>query len=124
MPRRIAPVMSRSLVETNLQEANVGLFGRAKNEKTVRVAAIGAGNMASTVHYPLLSSFDDVQIVGLYDPNPARLKSSADSLGIEKRYADYRSMIEECSPDAVYAIGQPHLMYDAWVWCLERGHNL
>jgi predicted dehydrogenase len=24
----------------------------------------------------------------------------------------------------VYAIGQPHLMYDIWTWCLERGLNL
>ena len=29
-------------------------------------------------------------------------------------------MIAETAPDAVYAIGQPHLMYDIWLWCLER----
>jgi predicted dehydrogenase len=33
-------------------------------------------------------------------------------------------MIAEEAPDAVYAIGQPHLMYDVWTACLERGQNL
>jgi len=33
-------------------------------------------------------------------------------------------MVEETSPDAVYAIGQPHTMYDIWKWCLEQGLNL
>jgi predicted dehydrogenase len=33
-------------------------------------------------------------------------------------------MVEECAPDGVYAIGQPHIMYDIWVWCLQQGQNL
>jgi len=27
-------------------------------------------------------------------------------------------------PDAVYAIGQPHIMHDIWVWCLRQRLNL
>lgn len=101
------------------------LPGRKKSgRKTVRVAGIGAGNMATQIHYPLLASYDDVQIVALCDAGPARLHAAADALGVEKRYVNYRLMIEECAPDAVYALGQPHLMYDTWVWCLEHGQNL
>ncbi len=33
-------------------------------------------------------------------------------------------MIAETAPDAVYAIGQPHYMYDIWAWCLAQGLNL
>ncbi len=33
-------------------------------------------------------------------------------------------MVTDLQPDAVVAIGQPHLMYDIWLWCLERGLNL
>jgi predicted dehydrogenase len=33
-------------------------------------------------------------------------------------------MIEECAPDGVYAIGQPHVMYDIWMECLQAGQNL
>lgn len=33
-------------------------------------------------------------------------------------------MIEKEKPDGVAVIGQPHLMYDIWMWCLEHGLNL
>jgi virulence factor len=90
----------------------------------VRVAMIGAGGMANSVHYPSLASFDDVEIVAVCDLDQKRLNSTADKYGIEGRYSDYRRMVEEKSPDAVYAIGQPHLMYDIWMWCLGHGLNL
>ena len=87
---------------------------------TVRVAVIGAGAMANRVHYPALASFDDVVIAGICDLDAERLRATADAYGIVGRYAQYQQMIEETVPDAVYAIGQPHLMYDIWLWCLER----
>jgi virulence factor len=90
----------------------------------VRVAVIGAGAMASRVHYPSLASFDDVTIAAACDLDQARLNAVADQYGIAGRYADYRRMVEEVAPDAVYAIGQPHQLYDAWTWCLQRGVNL
>src|SRR4051812_36365583 len=93
-------------------------------ENKVRVAIIGAGRMANNVHYPSLASFDDVEIVGICDLFPGPLNETADKYGIANRYSDYRLMVEEMKPDAVYAIGQPHIMYDIWMWCLERGVNL
>jgi virulence factor len=95
----------------------------------VRVAMIGAGSMANSVHYPSLASFADVEIAGICDLHEARLNATADKHNITKRYpatnlTDYRRMIEEVAPDAVYVIGQPHIMYDIWAWCLEQGLNL
>jgi virulence factor len=92
--------------------------------KRVRVAMIGAGGMANSVHYPSLASFDDVEIAGICDINAERLTATANKWGIERRYSDYRRMVEELAPDAVYAIGQPQIMYDIWVWCLKQGQNL
>ena len=80
--------------------------------------------MAGSVHYPSLSSFDDVRIVAICDLDPERLTATADKYGIEARYSDYRAMVEKTSPDAVYAIGQPHILYDVWLWVLEQGLNL
>lgn len=90
----------------------------------VRVAVIGAGSMANRVHYPSLASFPDVEIAAICDIDPARLATTAEQYGVERRYSDYRRMVEEVAPDAVYAIGQPHLMYDIWHWCLSEGLNL
>jgi len=90
----------------------------------VRIAFIGCGIMANRVHYPSLASFSDVKIVAICDIDRDRLNATGDRFGIERRYTDYKKMIEETSPDAVYAIGQPHTMYDIWKWCLEQGLNL
>ncbi len=91
---------------------------------TVRVAMIGAGVMANAVHYPSLASFEDVEFAAICDLAAERLTRTADKYGIDRRYTDYRKMVEEVAPHAVYAIGQPHLMYDVWVWCLQQGQNL
>lgn len=95
----------------------------AKGE-TVRVAMIGAGVMANNVHYPSLASFSDVTFAGICDEREDRLKATAEKYHIEHRYSDYQKMIEETAPDAVYAIGQPDVMYPIWVWCLQHGLNL
>jgi predicted dehydrogenase len=96
---------------------------RIKNDM-VRVAMIGAGIMANKVHYPSLASFEDVEISAICDIDTERLHATADKYGVEKRYIDYVEMIEEIAPDAIYVIGQPHIMYDIWVWCLKQGLNL
>jgi virulence factor len=90
----------------------------------VRVAMVGAGGMANYVHYPSLASFDDVEITAICDLDAARLKATADRYEIEHRYNDYRHMIEEAAPDAVYVIGPPQIMFDIWVWMLQQGQNL
>ena len=98
--------------------------GKSKRKSKVRVAIVGAGSMANQVHYPSLSSFKDVRIVGICDLNPERLEQTAEKWGIEGRYQDYRKMVEETAPHAVYAIGQPEHMYEVWTWCLKQGLNL
>jgi predicted dehydrogenase len=90
----------------------------------VRVAMVGAGDMANRVHYPSLASFDDVEMAAVCDLDADRLHTTTDKYGIERRYSNYRTMIEETAPDAIYVIGQPHLMVDIWTWCLEQGLNL
>lgn len=93
-----------------------------------RVAMIGAGERANQVIYPSFASLEDVDIAAICDIDEERLYKTADKYGIEKRYGDsvfaYRKMIEDVKPDAVIVIGQPHIMYDIWMWCLEQGLNL
>jgi len=93
-------------------------------QNALRVAVIGAGSMANRVHYPSLATFDDVEIAAICDLDADRLNATADRYEVEARYTDYRRMVDDIAPDAVYAIGQPHLMYDVWTWCLQRRLNL
>ena len=95
-----------------------------KSLKKVRVGMIGAGGMANSVHYPSLASFDDVEFAGICDIDPERLKTTADKYGIAKRYDDYRKMVEEVNPDALYIIGSPPMMYHIWTWALSEGRHV
>ncbi len=95
----------------------------------VRVAMIGAGGMANSVHYPSLAAFDDVEIAAICELDPERLQTTADRYDVKGRYLaqrfdDYRAMVREVDPDAVYVIGQPNIMYPIWHWLLESGRNL
>ncbi len=85
---------------------------------------IGAGGMANRVHYPSLADEPNAELAAVCDLDESRLNSTADKYGIEKRFTDYRQMIDSTAPDAVYAIGQPEFMYDIWCWCLRQGINL
>ena len=85
---------------------------------------IGAGRMAQRVHYPSLSSFDDVEIAAVCELDAARMQEAANTYGIAAQYTDYRQMVAELQPDAVYSIGPPQYMYDTWVWLLQQGVNL
>lgn len=99
-------------------------MARITHDGPIRVAVVGAGRMANAVHYPSLASLPDVEIAGICDLDVERLTATANQYAIENRYADYRRMVEEIAPDAIYVIGQPHLMYDVWVWCLQQRLNL
>ena len=102
-----------------------------RRSKKVRICMIGAGSMANNVHYPSLASFPDVRIAGICDVNPTALHATADKFGIapkaryEARFPnDYQQMLTALKPDGVYVIGNPHLMYDIWTWCLQHKFNL
>jgi virulence factor len=90
----------------------------------VRVALIGAGGMANSVHYPSLAALDDVEMVGLCDLVEAKLNATADKFGIERRFADYRKMIEETAPDAIYILMPPHHLFDLAIYALEAKLHL
>ncbi|WP_135554932.1 Gfo/Idh/MocA family protein [Paenibacillus cymbidii] len=92
---------------------------------SIKAVLIGMGRIVQTMHYPALASLPDVEIAGICDPDCHAPHNRAAAFGASvPRYADYRQMIDELAPDIVYAIGQPHQMYDIWRWCLEQGITL
>jgi virulence factor len=70
----------------------------------IRVAVIGAGNLANQMHYPSLASFEDVEIVGISELDNKRLN--------------------ETKPDAVYALMPPYHLFDVAMDVLTEGFNL
>jgi predicted dehydrogenase len=71
--------------------------------KTYRVAVIGSTGKGDYGH-GLDTAFvgvDRAEIVAVADDNPAGLQRAGDKLKVEKRYADYRTLLEEQHPDIV-----------------------
>lgn len=92
--------------------------------RPVRVAVIGAGELATHQHYPALASFEDVELVGACDLVPERVRAVAERFHIEATFASYREMIEQTAPDAVYVILRPHHAFDPAVFCLRAGLHM
>jgi len=91
---------------------------------TVRVGMIGAGSMANAVHYPSLAEFKDAVIEAICDLDQKRLDETANKYGVERRYRDYRDMIERNHLDAIYIVMPPHHLYDIVIACLNKGLNV
>lgn len=92
--------------------------------ETLKVGMIGAGSMANAVHYPSLSEFKDVRIEAICDLDRKRLGETADKYGIEKRYQDYREMVDQNHLDAIYIVMPPHHLYDLVIYNLKKGLNV
>jgi virulence factor len=93
---------------------------RRVGEKKVRVALIGAGEMANKVHYPSLAEFGDVEMVALCDLVEEKRVQTAKGFGIRKHYHGYRQMLDETRCEAVYVLMPPHHLYDIVIECLRR----
>ena len=97
--------------------------------KKLKVVLIGTGGRASDVVFPSLNDIDNVEIVGICDIDQQRMQRIADLYKIDKRYGaqgilDYQNMVNDLKPDAAVVVGQPHIMYDIWMWCLEQKLHL
>ncbi len=92
--------------------------------RKAKVALIGAGGMANQMHYPSLAEMRDVELVGIADLVAEKAKTTADSFGIRRVYTDYRAMLDETRPAAVYVLMPPHQLFDVAVDVMERKHHL
>ncbi|MBO4527981.1 MAG: Gfo/Idh/MocA family oxidoreductase, partial [Victivallales bacterium] len=71
---------------------------------TVKVAVVGAGGIARSVHLPSLKEMDDVQLVAICDLIPERAKEQAEKWGIPKTYTLMRDMFAHEEIDAVFCL--------------------
>ena len=67
----------------------------------VRVGVIGLGWVSQVFHLPLLSKFEDVELVGVCDKNKEQARSIAERFALPKFYTDYNEFLEKEELDAV-----------------------
>lgn len=69
--------------------------------KKLRMAIIGAGQIARVTHIPNYQSMEEVELVGICDTRLESAENLAKEAGISHYYDSHRQMLEEVSPDAV-----------------------
>jgi len=89
-----------------------------------QVALVGAGNMATRYHYPSLASFPDVELAGICDLVPGKAEKAAERFGIGRVYADYRQMLAEVEPEAVWVLMPPQHLFEPASEVLRQGRHL
>jgi predicted dehydrogenase len=90
----------------------------------VRVAFIGAGNLANRRHYPSLTGMADVELAAVCDLVPERARATAERWGAPRTYQDHRQMLEDVDPDAVYVVMPPQHLFQPLVDALRQGRNV
>ena len=90
-----------------------------------RVALIGAGMIANAGHIPAWRNLSqEVEIVAVFDVDPARAAATAERHGIAKSYGDHEAMLGELSPDIV-SVCTPNAYHKQYaIAALEAGANV
>lgn len=90
---------------------------------TVKVAVVGAGGIARSVHLPSLCEMPDVNVVAICDLIPQRAKEQAEKWGIPKTYTLMRDMFANEDIDAVYCLVEPGSMFHVASLSIEHGYH-
>ena len=69
--------------------------------RKLRVAIIGGGQVAETVHASYYLTREDLELVAVVDSQPERAKAFAERLGIPHAFTDASEMYQRCQPDIV-----------------------
>jgi predicted dehydrogenase len=90
----------------------------------LRVALVGAGGIAQRYHLPSLRRLADegrVTLAALCDVDPDRAQATATRFGFERVFTDYRALVDQVAPDAVWTPVPFPLMREIAGYFLARG---
>ena len=91
----------------------------------LRVALIGAGQIAEVTHLPVLSQMNDrVELVGIADPAVERAVMLSSRFGIDNTFGDYDEMLSSLNPDAVFVCTPNKFHSSATVSALRSGSHV
>lgn len=97
-------------------------IARGANEK-IRMGAIGLG-IRGNEHLPGFSSFPEVDIVALCDPDSVRVGKAKEKYNVSKTFADCREVIDDKDVDAVVIATCDHWHCLAAAWAMESGKDV
>jgi predicted dehydrogenase len=85
----------------------------------MRVAVIGVSHWHTPLYLEPALALDDVAVVGVSDPDPARAQAVAERARCPA-FADYRELIERARPDFAFVLGRHSDMAESARFLIER----
>ncbi len=89
-----------------------------------RIAIIGTGGIANSVHMPSLRDISDAQVCAVCDLRPGRAKAASEYFGGVPYYDNYYTMLEESQPEGVFVLVQPDQTFRISVDCMAAGADV
>jgi virulence factor len=92
--------------------------------ESVRVAFIGAGDLAGKMHYPSVAECPHAALVAICDVDELRADAAAARFGAARTYTRYEEMLDREEIDAVYVVMPPHGLHPIVMDCLRAGKHV
>jgi myo-inositol 2-dehydrogenase/D-chiro-inositol 1-dehydrogenase len=89
----------------------------------LRIAYIGAGSFSNQCMFPQLSRHD-LDPAAICDLDGEKASLAQRRYGFREVYTDFRRMLEEVRPQAVFCVGGPKVHYPVGLEVLDRGYPL
>ena len=93
------------------------------SNKVARVAVIGAGGIANSVHLPSLKEIENANLVAVCDLRYEKAKAAAEKFAIPGVYWDMYEMIQKEALDGVFVLVEPDRLFRVAQDCLRAGLN-
>lgn len=93
-------------------------------EKKVRIAVVGAGNVAQVAHIPAYRSMPNVELVALVDEDLVKCKAVQKQFGVPKAYDDFTIMLDREDVDAVDVCTPNYLHAPMAIAALRSGRHV
>jgi myo-inositol 2-dehydrogenase/D-chiro-inositol 1-dehydrogenase len=91
---------------------------------SVSLGLIGCGWVTAEQHLPALRHLPEARVVAVADIKPDQLKRVADRFHIERRYTDFRALLQDRDIEAVAVCTPPRFHVEAALAALEMGKHL
>jgi len=90
----------------------------------LNIGIIGCGNIAKTVHLPILVKNPDINNIFISDIDPKLMNETGEHFGIEKSkmFEDYLQFLDMV--EAVFILTPPHTHYAIVMECLKYGKHV
>ena len=96
----------------------------AGRTKPLGVGIVGCGQIAEKSHLPALQRLREAHVVALADTDSERLRRAGDCYGVERRYSDFRQLLDDGAVEAVAVLVPARLHVEVALAALEAGKHV